>query len=74
MTDEARSIRADWSGARRWRVYSLSESGNPVLVDSFDLREQAQRLADRLTDGYDPLRDRGVRRPEFAIVDGRAAR
>lgn len=33
---------------KRWQVYSVLAAGNPLLVDSFDLRQDAQRLVDRL--------------------------
>ena len=33
---------------KRWQVYSVLAAGNPLLMDSFDLRQDAQRLVDRL--------------------------
>ena len=33
---------------KRWQVYSVLAAGNPLLVDSFDLSQDAQRLVDRL--------------------------
>lgn len=55
---------------KRWRVYSLTESGNPLLVDSFDLREQAQRCIDRLNGLYGEMPNEvRLRRPRFALED-----
>ena len=33
---------------KRWQVYSVVAAGNPLLVDSFDLRQDEQRLVDRM--------------------------
>ena len=33
---------------KRWQVYSVVAAGNPLLVDSFDFRQDAQRLVDRM--------------------------
>lgn len=55
---------------KRWQIYSASESGNPLLVDNFDLREDAQRLIDRMTETYYQMpKERMLRRPRFALVD-----
>lgn len=55
---------------KRFRVYSQAETGNALLVDSFDLREQAQRLIDRLEAAYgDMVRIHGAHRPRLSLVD-----
>lgn len=55
---------------KRWQIYSISEGGNPLLVDSFDLREEAQRQIDRMTETYYQMpKERMLRRPRFALVD-----
>lgn len=57
---------------KRYRVYSVVD-GRPLLVDSFDLREQAQRCIDRLQLAYvQAPRDLFVCRPRWMIVDAQA--
>lgn len=57
---------------KRWQVYSIVDSGNPLFVASFDLRADAQRLIDRQEDAYNVMgRDKYVRRPRFVLLDGR---
>ena len=57
---------------KRWQVYSIVDSGNPLFVASFDLRADAQRLIDRQEDAYNVMgRDKYVRRPRFILLDGR---
>lgn len=58
---------------KRYMVYSHVDAGNPVLVDSFDLREDAVRLIDRLTAAYgDIVRCHGAQRPRLTLVDAKA--
>lgn len=57
---------------KRWQVYSIVDSGNPLFVASFDLRADAQRLIDRQKDAYNVMgRDKYVRRPRFVLLDSR---
>ena len=57
---------------KRWQVYSIVDSGNPLFVASFDLRADAQRLIDRQEDAYNVMgRDKYVRRPRFVLLDSR---
>lgn len=57
---------------KRWQVYSIVDSGNPLFVASFDLRADAQRLIDRQEDAYNVMgRDKYVRKPRFILLDGR---
>lgn len=57
---------------KRWQVYSIVDSGNPLFVASFDLRADAQRLIDRQEDAYNVMgRDKYVRRPRFILLDSR---
>lgn len=56
---------------KRFRVYSVVD-GRSLLVDSFDLRAQAQRCIDRLQLAYvQAPRDLFICRPRFVIVDGK---
>ena len=56
---------------KRFRVYSIVDS-RPLLVDSFDLREQAQRCIDRLQTAYvQAPRDLFICRPRFVLVDAK---
>lgn len=56
---------------KRFRVYSVVDS-RPLLVDSFDLRTQAQRCIDRLQTAYvQAPRDLFICRPRFVLVDGK---
>lgn len=58
---------------KRYKVYSHIDAENPLLVDSFDLREDAVRLIDRLTAAYgDIVRCHGVQRPRLTLVDAKA--
>ncbi len=55
---------------KRYQVYSLTETGNALPVESFDLREQAQRRIDRLEAAYgEMVRIHGARRPRLSLVD-----
>ena len=57
---------------KRWQVYSIVDSGNPLFVASFDLRADAQRMIDRQEDAYNVMgRDKYVRKPRFILLDGR---
>lgn len=54
---------------KRFRVYSIVDS-RPLLVDSFDLRVQAQRCIDRQQMAYTQApRDLFICRPRWVIVD-----
>lgn len=56
---------------RRWRVYSLYTAGNPLLVDSFDLRQDAQRLVDRLESAQiGRAHTPGMIRAQYVLRDG----
>lgn len=61
------------SRIKRYRVYSQTHDGNPLLIESFDLPQQAQRLADQLNSLYcDMLREHGqMQKPRITVVDAR---
>lgn len=62
----------DMPRRKRWQIYSLADAGNPLLVDSFDLKSDAQRLIDRMTETYYQLhKELLLRKPRFALVDGK---
>lgn len=57
---------------KRWRVYRILPDGERRLVDSFDLREQAEHVIDDMRGTY-----AGMMRfnhlpdaPRFELVDG----
>lgn len=55
---------------KRFEVYSLAEAGNPLLVDRFDLREQAEMTIRRIQDVHEEMpRELYVRRPRLMLVD-----
>ena len=55
---------------KRYQVFSLSESGAPMLVDGFDLPQNAQRCVDRITRGYEQIpKELNIRRPKVYMVD-----
>ena len=56
--------------AKRWRVVRLLDGRLPVIVDSFDIREQAVTLLGQLQENANQ-RDRRMERPAFELVDGR---
>ena len=58
------------AGAKRWRVVRLLGGRKPVIVDSFDIREQAETLLGQLQENANQ-RDRRMERPAFELVDGR---
>lgn len=58
------------AGAKRWRVVRLLGGREPVIVDSFDIREQAETLLGQLQENANQ-RDRRMERPAFELVDGR---
>lgn len=65
MTDTCERTRR-----KRYQVFSLSESGAPLLVDGFDLPQDAQRCVDRIMRGYDEIpRELHIRRPRVYMVD-----
>ena len=58
------------SRRKRYQVFSLSESGAPMLVDGFDLPQDAQRCVDRITRGYEQIpKELNIRRPKVYMVD-----
>ena len=60
------------SRRKRYQVFSLSESGAPMLVDDFDLPQDAQRCVDRITRGYEQIpKELHIRRPSVYMVDTR---
>ena len=65
MTDTCEHTRR-----KRYQVFSLSESGAPMLVDGFDLPQDAQRCVDRITRGYEQIpKELHIRRPKVYMVD-----
>lgn len=67
MTDTCERTRR-----KRYQVFSLSESGAPLLVDGFDLPQDAQRCVDRITRGYEQIpKELHIRRPNVYMVDTR---
>ena len=56
--------------AKRWLVVRLLDGRLPVIVDSFDIREQAVTLLGQLQENANQ-RDRRMERPAFELVDGR---
>lgn len=58
---------------KRYRVYSQTHDGNPLLIESFDLPQQAQLLADQLNNLYcDILREhKQMQKPRITVVDAR---
>lgn len=65
MTDTCECARR-----KRYQVFSLSESGAPMLVDGFDLPQNAQRCVDRITRGYEQIpKELNIRRPRVYMVD-----
>ena len=65
MTDTCECARR-----KRYQVFSLSESGAPMLVDGFDLPQDAQRCVDRITRGYEQIpKGLQIRRPKVCVVD-----
>lgn len=67
MTDTCECTRR-----KRYQVFSLSESGSPLLVDGFDLPQDAQRCVDRITRGYEQIpKELNIRRPRVYMVDTR---
>ena len=58
------------SRRKRYQVFSLSESGAPMLVDGFDLPQDAQRCVDRIMRGYEQIpKELHIRRPKVYMVD-----
>lgn len=67
MTDTCECARR-----KRYQVFSLSESGAPLLVDSFDLPQEAQRCVDRIMRGYEQIpKEMHILRPKVYMVDTR---
>lgn len=67
MTDTCERTRR-----KRYQVFSLSESGAPMLVDGFDLPQEAQRCVDRIMRGYEQIpKELNIRRPRVYMVDTR---
>ena len=67
MTDTCERTRR-----KRYQVFSLSESGAPMLIDGFDLPQSAQMCVDRIMRGYDQIpRELHIRRPSVYMVDTR---
>lgn len=65
MTDTCERTRR-----KRYQVFSLSESGAPLLVDGFDLPQDAQRCVDRVMRGYEQIpKELQIRRPKVYMVD-----
>ena len=58
------------AGAKRWRVVRLLGGREPVIVDSFDIREQAETLFGQLQENANQ-RDRRMEKPTFELMDGR---
>lgn len=58
------------AGAKQWRVVRLLGGRKPVIVDSFDIREQAETLLGQLQENANQ-RDRRMERPAFELMDGR---
>ena len=58
------------AGAKRWRVVRLLGGREPVIVDSFDIREQAETLLGQLQENANQ-RDRRMEKPTFELMDGR---
>lgn len=56
--------------AKCWRVVRLLDGRLPVIVDSFDIREQAVTLLGQLQENANQ-RDRRMEKPTFELVDGR---
>lgn len=55
---------------KRFRVYSIVPEGNPLLVEEFDLRRQAELCIARMTNAYGEIpKDMFLRRPRFTLVD-----
>ena len=62
----------EFARRKRYQVFSLSESGAPLLVDGFDLPQEAQRCVDRITRGYEQIpKELNIRRPKVYMVDTR---
>lgn len=67
MTDTCERARR-----KRYQVFSLSESGAPILVDSFDLPQEAQRCVDRIMISYEQIpKELHILRPKVYMVDTR---
>ena len=67
MTDTCEHTRR-----KRYQVFSLSESGVPMLVDGFGLPQDAQRCVDRIMRGYEQIpKELNIRRPKVYMVDTR---
>lgn len=65
MTDTSERARR-----KRYQVFSLSESGAPLLVDSFDLPQDAQLCADRIIRNFDHRpKELQIPRPAVHVVD-----
>ncbi len=58
------------AGAKRWRVVRLLGGREPVIVDNFDIREQAETLLGQLQENANQ-RDRRMEKPTFELMDGR---
>ncbi len=55
---------------KRFEVYSLADAGNPMLVDSFDLRQQAEMAIRSIQDAHEEIPGwMYVRRPRLMLVD-----
>lgn len=58
--------------ARRYRVVREDGEGKRVLVDSFDLLQDAQRCVDRIMIGYEQIpKELNIQRPKVYMVDTR---
>lgn len=56
---------------KRWQVYSVVAAGNPLLMDSFDLRQDAQRMVDRLQEERERQRmSSGWTGAQYILRDG----
>ena len=67
MTDTSERARR-----KRYQVFSLSESGAPLLVDSFDLQQDAQRCVDRIMRGCEQIpKELHIQRTKVYMVDTR---
>lgn len=67
MTDTCERARR-----KRYQAFSLSESGAPLLVDSFDLPQDAQLCVDRIMRGCEQIpKELHIQRPKVYMVDTR---
>lgn len=58
--------------ARRYQVVREDGEGKQVLVDSFDLPQEAQRCVDRIMRGYEQIpKELHILRPKVYMVDTR---